>query len=365
DNSDVDGGTTTLMSPVIDLSDGDAQIHYARWYSNAVGAAPFSDVFVVYVSNDNGSNWIEVETVGPTDQANGGWYEHTFLVSEFVTPTSQVKVRFDASDLGEGSVVEAGIDDFWVRRIECDDQTDTDEDGVLDLLDNCPYAYNPLQEDDDTDEVGDSCDNCLSYFNPAQDDYDGDGIGDSCDVCTDTDDDGYGNPGYPANTCEDDNCLTVANPDQSDSDSDGVGNACDDCPDDPDDLCCDPQFDNSPPEITSGESVTIEPGESFDYTAEASDVDCDGADLEISITDVPAWCTLVDLTVSGTAECLHENTSFTVIVFDGGLADTATVQIVIDESNVAPAISVADPVAVQGGAVFGYYPDITDPDDTE
>jgi hypothetical protein len=38
---------------------------------------------------------------------------------------------------------------------------------------------------------------------------------------------------------------------------------------------------------------------------------------------------------------------------------------VIDESNVAPAISVADPVAVQGGAVFSYYPDITDPDDTE
>lgn len=38
---------------------------------------------------------------------------------------------------------------------------DSDEDGVLDDVDNCPAAHNPLQEDDDNDGVGNACDDCL------------------------------------------------------------------------------------------------------------------------------------------------------------------------------------------------------------
>ncbi len=34
---------------------------------------------------------------------------------------------------------------------------DTDNDGVLDHLDNCPYTYNPDQEDSDGDGIGDEC----------------------------------------------------------------------------------------------------------------------------------------------------------------------------------------------------------------
>ncbi len=63
-------------------------------------------------------------------------------------------------------------------------------------------------------------------------DEDGDSIGDACDTCTDTDADGYGNPGFPANTCAVDNCANVANPSQTDTDGDGLGNACDPCPTD-------------------------------------------------------------------------------------------------------------------------------------
>ena len=74
------------------------------------------------------------------------------------------------------------------------------------LLTIAPYIYNPEQADIDADGAGDSCDNCLTIYNDDQSDYDGDGIGDSCDVCTDTDGDGYGDPGFPANTCDPDNC---------------------------------------------------------------------------------------------------------------------------------------------------------------
>ncbi len=61
-------------------------------------------------------------------------------------------------------------------------------------------------------------------------DSDGDGIADACDPCTDTDGDGFGNPGFPANTCPTDNCPTVGNPTQTDGDGDGVGDVCDNCP---------------------------------------------------------------------------------------------------------------------------------------
>jgi len=118
-NSDVDGGTTILISPAMDCSAGDAEIHYARWYNNIAGDNPNQDSMQVYISNDNGSNWTLVENVGPTFQASGGWFENTFLCSDFVLPTAVVKLRFDVSDLGNGSVVEAAIDDVSATVIEC------------------------------------------------------------------------------------------------------------------------------------------------------------------------------------------------------------------------------------------------------
>ncbi len=110
-----------------------------------------------------------------------------------------------------------------------DPLNDTDGDGLCASEDNCPSEYNPGQLDDDGDNVGNVCDNCVADANPDQADADSDGIGDACDECTDTDNDGFGNPGFAANTCPDDNCPGVYNPDQTDSNGNGAGDECDFC----------------------------------------------------------------------------------------------------------------------------------------
>ena len=99
-NSDVDGGYTRLLSPAIDLSSAtEAVVTYAVWYSNNNGSDPNNDYFYVHVSSDNGSNWTLAQTLGPT--TTDEWKVYSWKVTDYApTLTSQMKFRFEASDLG-------------------------------------------------------------------------------------------------------------------------------------------------------------------------------------------------------------------------------------------------------------------------
>jgi hypothetical protein len=159
----------------------------------------------------------------------------------------------------EPNVDQSDIDGDGVGDV-CDD--DDDDDGVADVDDNCPTAFNSLQDDTDGDGIGDACDNCAGAANTNQRDGDEDGFGDACDTCdqpgvptecfsnedcagelclesgfciSEADADGDGTPDS-CDTDDDgdgadndvDNCPGLAN-DQGDADGDGVGDACDNC----------------------------------------------------------------------------------------------------------------------------------------
>jgi Zn-dependent metalloprotease len=121
--NDVDGGYTTVTSPALDLSGHPiATVSYWRWYSNNSGASPSADIFEVELSGNNGSSWTSAEVVGPTgDGTSGGWIQQELAIHEFVTPGAQTRIRFRASDLNSGSIVEAAVDDLVVTGIGATD----------------------------------------------------------------------------------------------------------------------------------------------------------------------------------------------------------------------------------------------------
>jgi hypothetical protein len=114
DNSISHGGETTLESAVYNL----AGMPYARlsfwlWYSNHLGNNPGEDPFVVELSNNGGTAWVTMaERLAATSES---WEEVQLDLTNFVPSlTSAMRFRFIACDLGEASLVEAGVDDFSI-----------------------------------------------------------------------------------------------------------------------------------------------------------------------------------------------------------------------------------------------------------
>lgn len=116
--NDVDGGHTTLVSPTFDLTGYTNPLFtFMKWYTNnpPSGANPRADWWQVQVT-DNGSTWHYVEN---TLAGERNWRRFAFRVSDYVSLTSNFKIRFIASDstrqgqyLDGGSLIEAAIDDL-------------------------------------------------------------------------------------------------------------------------------------------------------------------------------------------------------------------------------------------------------------
>ncbi|MFK7760372.1 MAG: GC-type dockerin domain-anchored protein [Phycisphaerales bacterium] len=140
-NTDVDGTSTILTSPVMDASGESTVVSYSRWYSNDFGGSPNADTFLVEVSDDAGASWTNLETVGPAgSEVSGGWISVQYALDDVAgfESNDQFQIRFTASDLGAGSVIEAGVDGVALSQFDCSGNTcpaDFSGEGDLDFID--------------------------------------------------------------------------------------------------------------------------------------------------------------------------------------------------------------------------------------
>lgn len=117
--NDVDGGSTTLLGPTIDLTEyANPAISYWRWYTNnpPSGANPNADWWQVYASSNGGSTWVPVED---TKTGERNWRRNVFRVQDVLGDVTSIRLKFIASDsiragqeLDGGSLVEAALDDI-------------------------------------------------------------------------------------------------------------------------------------------------------------------------------------------------------------------------------------------------------------
>lgn len=129
-NEDVDGGPTRLLSPAFDLAaHPNASITYARWLISIQAA---TDPLTVEISNNDGGTWTTVETI---NASSGGWRSKTVRVSDFVTPTAQMRLRFSIADTGNNSTTEAGVDAVRIDSPSCTCYPDCDLNTTLTAAD--------------------------------------------------------------------------------------------------------------------------------------------------------------------------------------------------------------------------------------
>lgn len=116
-DSDIDGGSTTLTSPLLDARAPDSAIAYSRWFvTNSTGA---DDALLVQVSDDGGASWVNLESVSG---ATWHWTAREFRIADLaeIDATNQFRIRFIASDTGNAHIVEAGVDAVGLKVFLCE-----------------------------------------------------------------------------------------------------------------------------------------------------------------------------------------------------------------------------------------------------
>ena len=119
------------------------------------------------------------------------WLPSNLMNDLTLTPCLESPLVIDQRGAGFSRLAALAVD---IGAFEAGDR---DDDGVVDVNDNCPDHVNSNQADNDEDLLGDVCDadddndgvsdladNCPLNSNPLQEDFDEDGIGDACDAQT-------------------------------------------------------------------------------------------------------------------------------------------------------------------------------------
>ncbi len=223
----INQGSSGSVSGGFSVSDPDSSSVRVT-LSISTGSVTLGNTAGVTFTSGDGTADASMTFSGPISTVNGALSSFTATpASTFAGTASLTASVDDLGATGGGSLTASGTVSFLVPA-------DTDLDGLLNTIDNCPTTANVNQLDSDSDGVGDLCDptplpdadhdgdpdvadNCVAVANANQLDTDNDGAGDACD--TDLDGDGSGNTA--------DNCPNISNSGQANLDGDLFGDACD------------------------------------------------------------------------------------------------------------------------------------------
>lgn len=110
---DVDDGSTTLTSPVMDLTSiAEPYVHYERWFYNNFGPGNVDDTLYIVVSN--GIDEVTIDKVGQDIPNFGQWVSKTIKLSDFINITEFMQFSFVTGDLFDGNITEAALDHFMI-----------------------------------------------------------------------------------------------------------------------------------------------------------------------------------------------------------------------------------------------------------
>jgi subtilisin family serine protease len=109
---DVDGGTTSVLSPSIALPSGTITLSFA-WYLAHLNNATSADFFRVSVVAGSSST-VVFSQAGAAVNRSGAWSSATVNLSSFAGQT--VQLRVEAADAATASLIEAGVDDVLITR---------------------------------------------------------------------------------------------------------------------------------------------------------------------------------------------------------------------------------------------------------
>ncbi|TNE97955.1 MAG: choice-of-anchor B family protein [Bacteroidetes bacterium] len=117
DVDDVDDGVVRLMSPIMDLTSyTDPYLNFDKWFFCLYGPFAPDDSLKVFI--DNGlSGPVLVDVTPPDETLFYQWHSVSLRISDFVSPTANMQVTFETSDLpGAVNITEAAIDHFYIAE---------------------------------------------------------------------------------------------------------------------------------------------------------------------------------------------------------------------------------------------------------
>ncbi|MET0551651.1 MAG: choice-of-anchor J domain-containing protein, partial [Vicinamibacteria bacterium] len=111
--NDLDGGTTSILSPAITLpATGSLTLSFQYYLAHGSNSSNL-DFFRAFVVNGATSTQV-FQSLGAASNRNGAWTAATASLNAFAGQT--VRIRFEAADASTASLVEAGVDDVTITQ---------------------------------------------------------------------------------------------------------------------------------------------------------------------------------------------------------------------------------------------------------